>query len=137
MGNAVHAIEFLDENEPDQAPSDPFLATVTRQLEAYFRNPAWQFTVPLISRGSGYRRRIWEELTRIQAGQVQTYGALAHQLSSGARAVGAACRANPLPIIIPCHRVVAADGLGGFAGETAGTRMDIKRWLLAHEGVTL
>lgn len=136
MGNAVYAIGFLDENEPDQAPSDPFLTTVIRQLETYLRNPAWQFTVPLINRGSGYRRRIWEELTRIKAGQVQTYGAIACQSSSGARAVGAACRANPLPIIIPCHRVVAANGLGGFAGETTGTRMDIKRWLLAHEGVT-
>ncbi len=136
MGNAVHAIEFLDENEPDRVPSDPFLATVIHQLEAYFHNPAWRFTVPMICRGSGYRRRIWEALTQIQAGQVRTYGAIAGRLSSGARAVGAACRANPLPIIIPCHRIVAADGVGGFAGATTGTKMDIKRWLLAHEGVT-
>jgi methylated-DNA-[protein]-cysteine S-methyltransferase len=137
IDDAVHTVEFLDENEPDQAPSDPFLAIVIRQLEAYFRNPAWRFTLPLIGRGSDYRRRIWEELARIKAGEVQTYGAIARRLSSGPRAVGAACRANPLPIIIPCHRVVAAGGLGGFAGETAGTKMHIKRWLLAHEGVTL
>ena len=137
MGNAVLTIEFLDENAAEQAPSDPFLAMVIRQIEAYLHDPARQFTVPLISRGSGYRRRIWEALAQIRAGQVQTYGAIARQLSSGARTVGAACRANPLPIIIPCHRVVAVNGLGGFAGETGGKKLAIKRWLLAHEGVIL
>jgi methylated-DNA-[protein]-cysteine S-methyltransferase len=137
MDNAVHSIAFVDEAEPERLPAEPFLAMVVRELEAYFRNPEQAISLPLIHQGSAYRRRIWEELARIRAGQVRTYGALARQLSSGARAVGGACRANPWPIIVPCHRVVAANGFGGFAGAKSGTRLAVKRWLLAHEGVCL
>ena len=67
----------------------------------------------------------------------RTYRDLAEQLGSVPRAVGQACRANPCPIVVPCHRVVAVKGLGGFAGDRAGRKLAIKRWLLRHEGVVV
>ena len=73
-------------------------------------------------------------MRRIPIGQVVTYGELAKALDSSARAVAGACRANPIPILIPCHRVVAATGLGGYMGETGGEALAIKQWLLQHEG---
>jgi methylated-DNA-[protein]-cysteine S-methyltransferase len=77
---------------------------------------------------------IWALLRAIPVGQTRTYGEVARELGSAARAVGQACRANPCPIVVPCHRVVGRHGLGGFAGDHQGSRLAIKRWLLHHEG---
>lgn len=112
------------------------LATkLNQQLETYFKQPSKTFSIPFVLNGTDFQQRVWQSLTRIPAGEVRTYGELAKELKSSARAVGNACRRNPLPIIIPCHRVVAKQGIGGYDGKTAGTRLDIKRWLLNHEGV--
>jgi methylated-DNA-[protein]-cysteine S-methyltransferase len=78
--------------------------------------------------------RVWHALMKIPAGRPTTYGALAQRLGTAPRAVGQACGANPLPILIPCHRVVAAGGLGGFMHAASGAPLDVKTWLLAHEG---
>jgi methylated-DNA-[protein]-cysteine S-methyltransferase len=75
-------------------------------------------------------------LRSIPPGRTRTYGELASKLGTSARAVGGACRANPCPVVVPCHRVVAANGLGGFAGDTSGRKLEVKRWLLRHEGST-
>jgi methylated-DNA-[protein]-cysteine S-methyltransferase len=83
--------------------------------------------------GTAFQKRVWRELMRIPPGAVRTYGELARRLGTSARAVGGACRANPIPILIPCHRVVAAGGEGGFLGRTRGSAMALKRWLLEHE----
>lgn len=110
---------------------------IVRQLTDYFRDPSTTFDLPLALIGTRFQCKVWTLLRTIPAGTTRTYGDLARELGSAARAVGQACRANPCPIVVPCHRVVAARGLGGFAGETSGPGLSVKRWLLEHEGVTL
>lgn len=106
------------------------------QLQAYLENPAFAFDLPLRLAGTRHRLAVWEAMQRIPAGKVRTYGDLARDIGSSARAVGGACGANPLPIVVPCHRVVAAGGdIGGFMGRREeGFERSIKRWLLEHEG---
>ncbi len=103
-------------------------------LQAYLADP--HTPVPLLTPADGtpFQQRVWQALQRIPVGEVRSYGELATELDSCARAVAQACRANPLPILIPCHRVVAANGPGGYMGKTAGEAMAIKQWLLRHEG---
>lgn len=115
----------------DTQPGPTALA-VLDWLTGYFRNPGIAMQLPLSPQGTSHQRRVWSALRRIPAGHVRRYGDIARNLHSSARAVGQACRSNPLPLLIPCHRVVAADGLGGFMGAERG--LAIKRWLLAHEG---
>lgn len=108
---------------------------IADELDAYLGDSRHRPRVAVRPTGTRFQRRVWELLMRIPPGTTRTYGALAAELGSGARAVGLACRANPYPLIIPCHRVVAAQGLGGFAGDREGRLIGIKRWLLRHEGV--
>jgi methylated-DNA-[protein]-cysteine S-methyltransferase len=108
---------------------------VARQLARYFADGRGGFDLALAPRGTEFQRRVWALMRAIPAGETRTYGSIARELGSAPRAVGQACRANPLPIVVPCHRVVAAHGLGGFAGDTSGRRLAVKRWLLRHEGV--
>lgn len=107
------------------------------QLEAYLANPDARFELPLAIEGTDFQRRLWAALCEIPRGKTLTYGELARRLGApGAamsRAVGQACGDNRLPIVIPCHRVVAANGIGGFAHATRGYLLEAKRWLLAHE----
>ncbi len=111
--------------------------TVFRQLRCYFSSAISLQTIPLALQGTLFQKSVWHELSKIPVGETRTYGEIAHKLNSSARAVGNACRRNPVQIIVPCHRVVSAKGLGGYAGETQGRQLDIKRWLLNHEGVSL
>jgi methylated-DNA-[protein]-cysteine S-methyltransferase len=85
--------------------------------------------------GTAFQQRVWQAMREIPLGETISYGALAKQLNSSARAVGNACRTNPIPIIIPCHRIVAKHGIGGFSGMIQGTRITMKEWLLRHEGI--
>lgn len=121
---------------------DRLAARAARQVERYLADPDFRFDLPLAPVGSRYQQRVWEAIRAIPRGQVRSYGALAQLLRSAPRAVGQACGANWYPLIIPCHRVVAAHGMGGFAGtdESAGGQsyaLKAKRWLLLHEGVAL
>lgn len=113
---------------------EPALAGLAAALEGYFAGEQRQFDLPLDPRGTDFQREVWAELQRIPFGQTLTYGELARRLArpGGSRAVGAANGANPLPIVIPCHRVVASRGLGGFS---AGLERKIR--LLRLEGVLL
>lgn len=104
-----------------------------RQLEAYRANPDTRFDLPLLVEGTPFQRRLWAALGEIPRGKTVTYGELARRLGGEPRAVGQACGDNRLPIVIPCHRVVAANGIGGFAHSTGGYLLEAKRWLLAHE----
>jgi len=124
--------------EPDLADTgavDPPPKAVARQLARYFTDGQGAFDLPVAAAGTAFQGRVWALMRAIPAGQTRTYGSIARELGSAPRAVGQACRANPLPIVVPCHRVVAAHGLGGFAGDTSGRRLAVKRWLLRHEGV--
>lgn len=109
------------------------LRAARAQLEAYFADPRSAFDLPLALPGTAHQQKVWRALQDIPAGQVRTYGELAQELKSGPRAVGAACRTNPIAIIVPCHRVVGAHDIGGYMGSRTGAGMDMKRWLLAHE----
>jgi methylated-DNA-[protein]-cysteine S-methyltransferase len=116
-------------------PPLPFLAVLARELEAYFRSEPVRFTAPLCLRGlTPFQLRVLAACREIPYGEVRTYGWLAARVGSprAARAVGQVMAANPVPLVIPCHRVVAAGGkLGGFGGG-----LPLKAWLLAHEGVS-
>lgn len=107
------------------------------QLRTYFEEPSHCFRLEFDLRGTPFQQRLWQALLQIAPGQTLSYGDLAKILSSSARAVGNACRANPCPIVVPCHRVLAKQGLGGYAGATGGKNLEIKRWLLRHEGVDI
>ncbi|WP_133510558.1 methylated-DNA--[protein]-cysteine S-methyltransferase [Candidatus Thiosymbion oneisti] len=122
--------------EPDRTirASDALPAMVREQLMAYFEDGSHAFELPLDLQGTTFQIRVWEALREIPPGCTVTYGALAWKLGTGARAIGGACRANPCPIVVPCHRIVAGKGLGGFAGDSSGRKLAVKRWLLRHEG---
>lgn len=133
----VTRIDFL-EPRPAQAPETALAAETARQLQAYLADPAFVFSLPLQAAGTPFQRRVWEQIAAIPGGQTETYGQLAKNLKNAPRAVGQACGANPYPIVVPCHRVIASGGsgskkLGGFARERGGFLLDVKRWLLTHE----
>ncbi len=106
---------------------------VSKQLQQYFINPRHKFNLPLDPEGTKFQKRVWQALCDIPPGATKTYGELAKQLNTSPRAIGNACRKNPIPIVIPCHRVVAKNSLGGFGGERQGILIAIKGWLLNHE----
>lgn len=131
-------LEFVDEAQPDEpraparGPEPEHLAQTAEQLAEYFAGARRQFTVPLDLRGTAFQRRVWRSLMTIPFGQTRSYCDLAHALgdANAARAVGQANGRNPVAVIVPCHRVIAADGtLGGYGGG-----IERKRWLLGHEG---
>lgn len=130
---AITCIDFLPGHAKEIAASTGIAAAAVRQLQNYFRDPRQAFDLPLAPLGTPFQQRIWSALQRISPGTTRRYGDLARQMGSSARAVGGACRANPIPLVIPCHRVVAAQGMGGFMGATAGRGLHIKQQLLAHE----
>ncbi|WP_025322814.1 methylated-DNA--[protein]-cysteine S-methyltransferase [Deferrisoma camini] len=133
-GGGLVAIRF-GAGGPTAAP-DTILAQAAREFEEYFAGARTRFTVPVRfpSGASAFRLRVWETLGRIPYGAVRTYGELARTLGTSPRAVGGACRANPLPIVVPCHRVVARSGLGGYAGDwERGAAGSVKRFLLELE----
>jgi methylated-DNA-[protein]-cysteine S-methyltransferase len=134
-GGAVTGIEYLPTSERAQAPTDAIAERACRQLERYLADPQFRFTLPLAPQGTAFRRRVWDAIAAIPVGESRTYGEMARKLATAPRAVGGACGANPIALVIPCHRVVGSQGaLGGFMGVTDGDPIAIKRWLLQHEG---
>jgi methylated-DNA-[protein]-cysteine S-methyltransferase len=134
--DALTGIDFQPATEKPQHAISAFAKTVCEQLLRYFENPDVQFTVPFNTSGTPHQQKVWQAMCNIPRGETRSYGELAAALRSGAQAVGQACGANPIPIIIPCHRVVSKSGLGGFMHHASGASLDIKRWLLAHEVAT-
>ncbi len=130
----ITGIEFL-EPRSEKAPASPLAAEAVRQLRAYLADPAFEFGLPLRPAGTAFQRRVWGEIAAIPGGETRSYGQLAKSLKNAPRAVGQACGANPFPLVVPCHRVIAAGGgLGGFNRQGGGFLLDVKRWLLKHEG---
>ena len=104
-----------------------------KQIQDYLNNPTSSLSVNLQKQGSDFRNKVWAEICKIPVGKVLSYSELASKAGSGARAVANACRDNPFPGIIPCHRVVSVSGLGGYMGQTSGKLFSIKEKLLAIE----
>ena len=129
----VTGIRYLPLDADSVAPANELAERAVRQLERYRDDPDVKFDLPLLIEGTEFQRRLWAALCEIPRGRTLTYGELARKLGGEARAVGQACGDNKLPIVIPCHRVVAASGIGGFAHSTGGYLLDAKRWLLMHE----
>ena len=129
----IHRIAFLEAG-PELAPTNALAMEAARQLRAFLADADFRFSLPLRASGTAFQRRVWEQIAAIPGHQTRTYGELAKALRNAPRAVGQACGANPFPLVVPCHRVIAAGGgLGGFARQHGGFLLDVKRWLLAHE----
>ena len=128
------ALVALDWGRGRDQEATPLLREAREQLHDWFDGKRQRFDLPLRPHGTPFQRRVWEVMRAIPPGETLTYGAVAARLNSAARAIGMACGANPIPIIIPCHRVVAASGrLGGYSGEGgSGT----KRFLLRLEAAS-
>jgi methylated-DNA-[protein]-cysteine S-methyltransferase len=153
-GRAVTRVAYLPASGSEAAPADAIAERAVREIRRYLVDPSFRFTVPLAPAGTLFQRRAWGAIAEIPAGQSRTYGELARKLVTAPRAIGQACGANRIALIIPCHRVVGGLGsLGGFMGEAGGAdgvsdlfawegdtgegRVypgAIKRWLLSHEG---
>lgn len=128
-------IDYLPAKTALITPQNQLAKEVAKQCKAYFKNPQYQFNLPLKPAGTIHQQKVWSQIHRIPVGCTASYGELAKTIKSGPRAVGTACGANPYPLITPCHRVVAAQGIGGFMKQNSpGLHRQIKIWLLKHEG---
>jgi len=125
---AIVALDFAGARGGDETP---LLARARDQLAAYFAGRLTSFDLPLRPRGTAFRLRVWDRMRAIPYGATRSYGEIAKELRSAPRAVGGACGANPIPIVIPCHRIIGAHGaLGGYSG---GEGPAVKRVLLDLE----
>ncbi|MEN8820797.1 MAG: methylated-DNA--[protein]-cysteine S-methyltransferase [Abyssibacter sp.] len=136
-GSALTELRMDAERLPPPAASHPdaILECAMRELDAYFQGVSTGFSVPVAGQGTDFQRQVWTALQQIAHGHTCSYGRLAAQLGrpTASRAVGMANGRNPIAIIVPCHRVIGADGrLTGYAGG-----LDRKRWLLRHEGLCI
>lgn len=129
----VVGVFFLGKTVESLKPKNELAQEVERQLLAYLADPQFQFDLPLESIGTKHQQCVWHEISATPSGRTINYGELAKRIGSSAQAVGQACGANPWPIIVSCHRVVAKSGLGGFANQCNGDLLDVKQWLLTHE----
>lgn len=115
--------------------AQPLVKQAYTQIMQYLQQPSSPFNLPVAVHGTPFQQRVWQAIAAIPVGKTATYGELANQIGSGPRAVANACGANKMPLIIPCHRLLAQNGIGGFMqGKQDGLK--IKRWLLAHEGAS-
>lgn len=134
-GAAITGIEYLAMSERASAPADAAAKRAVRELERYLADPHHRFALPLAPRGTAFQRRVWDAIAAIPVGESRTYGEIARTVRSAPRAVGQACGANPIALVVPCHRVVGSKGaLGGFMNAADGDPLAVKRWLLRHEG---
>ena len=133
----VTGLKYLPLSAASVAAKNPLAEKAARQLEAYQRNPDSPFDLPVAVEGTPLQKAVWQAMRAIPRGRTRTYGDVARELSAhfsvDARDIGQCCGDNRLPIVIPCHRIVAADGIGGFGHATGGYLLEAKRWLLAHE----
>ena len=133
----IRELVYLPPHFDEKDATDALADLAATQVERYLADPDFQFDLPLIAAGSAYQQKVWGAISQIPRGTVRTYGYIAKHIGSAPRAVGQACGANWFPLVIPCHRVTAAGGLGGFSNhdDENGFHLSVKRWLLRHEGV--
>lgn len=135
-GQVITSLRYLPRSTASLAPLDRVAERACREIERYLADPDYLFTVPYRLDGTPFQCRVWREIEKLCPIKTTSYGKIAVRLQSGPRAVGGACGANPVPLIVPCHRVLAAGGgLGGFMGGKEPFPMSVKRWLLRHEGI--
>jgi methylated-DNA-[protein]-cysteine S-methyltransferase len=127
-------MEYLPRGVATLDAMNPLAAEVCRQVECYLADPSFHFDLPCLIQGTLFQQKVWREIAKIASGRTATYVDIARRIGSAPRPVGGACGANRIPLVIPCHRVVAVGGLGGFMGARAGAPLHIKQWLLRHEG---
>jgi methylated-DNA-[protein]-cysteine S-methyltransferase len=128
VGGALTHLDWLECAEPAQSD---ILQQALSELTAYFAGNLTTFTVPLAPKATTFQSTFYDALLAIPFGETRTYGDLAKELNVPAQAIGQACGANPIAILIPCHRVLGANGLGGFSGAGG---LEAKVALLKHEG---
>ncbi|NEX60857.1 methylated-DNA--[protein]-cysteine S-methyltransferase [Noviherbaspirillum galbum] len=133
----LRELVYLPPEFDEKAPADAVSEQAASQIARYLDEPDFRFSLPLSPAGTDFQRRVWSAISAIPRGEVLTYGQVAKLIRSAPRAVGQACGANWFPLVIPCHRVTASGGLGGFSNhdDASGFHLGVKRWLLAHEGV--
>lgn len=129
----------IDHNKPYiEGMANDLTSKIEMQLREYLVNPCFKFDLPYDLIGTDHQLKVWHTMQAIQSGDYLTYGDVAKKINSAPRAVGGACGKNPLPIIVPCHRIIAANkGLGGFNSGNIFFNLGIKKWLLEHEGILL
>ncbi len=129
-------IDYLPLDTLPLEPQNPLAREVCQQLNEYLTNPNFEFDLSLHMGGTIHQRRVWQTIQTIPSGRTRSYADIATQLHSAPRAVGQACAANRLPLVFPCHRVIAKNGsLGGFMNASDGIPIAIKSWLLRYESV--
>jgi methylated-DNA-[protein]-cysteine S-methyltransferase len=135
---ALRELVYLQSSFNEKPPSDKVAEAAARQIQRYLKDPDFRFDLPLLPAGTEFQRKVWKVISSIPRGEVLTYGQVAKHIMSAPRAVGQACGANWYPLVIPCHRVTATGGIGGFSNhdDETGFHLGIKRWLLAHEEVS-
>jgi methylated-DNA-[protein]-cysteine S-methyltransferase len=125
-------LELLSKPHAEKRSANAFVQSLANQIDEYLRNPQASLDAPFAVKGTPFQKRVWRAIAAIPAGQTLSYGQLADKVGSGPRAVANVCGANQVPLFIPCHRVVAKNGLGGFMqGKENG--LSVKQWLLNHE----
>ena len=134
-GGCLTGIEYLPRGAATLDPLDAMAEKVCRQIARYLDDPEFRFDLPFEFTGTRFQCKVWREICRIRSGETLSYLAVARRLRTAPRPIGGACGANRIPLVIPCHRVVATNGLGGFMNARKGSPLEIKKWLLAHEGV--
>ena len=135
LGERVVDIDYLPVGIATLAPLNKLAERTCREIERYLADPEYAPDVPFDYNGTAFQCKVWKRIAAIPAGHVLTYNDVARSLGTAPRPVGGACGRNRIPIIIPCHRVVGANGLGGFMRGRGSDALQIKRWLLRHEGV--
>ncbi len=134
----LRELVYLPPQFGEKAATDDMAEQVADQVGRYLADADYPFTLALPEVGTAFQRTVWTAIRAIPRGTVRTYGQVGKHIGCGSpRAVGQACGANWFPLIVPCHRVTAAGGLGGFSNhdDENGFHLSVKRWLLAHEGV--
>lgn len=127
----VTELSWLSQSHPLLAPRTDQAKAACSALSAYLESAGAFPQLAIRLKGSQFQLKVWNALQQIPSGTTVTYGQLARKLDSSSRAIGQACRTNPIAIVVPCHRVVSATGLGGYMGREK--QLNIKQWLLQHE----
>lgn len=137
LGERVTDIDYLPRGIAALEPLNKLAERTCREIERYLDDPDYTLRVPFEYSGTPFQCKVWKRVSAIPAGRTLTYNDIARMLRTAPRPVGGACGANRIPIVIPCHRVVGAKSLGGFMRSAGADALEIKRWLLRHEGVAI
>lgn len=134
-GDRLAGIDYLPRGAATLEPTNRLAERICRQIERYLDDADFRFDLPFEFRGTEFQCLVWKTIYRIPSGRTRSYLDIARELRSAPRPVGGACGANRIPLVIPCHRVLASHGIGGFMHARRGPALEIKRWLLRHEGI--